>query len=284
MKEKIILYNHFHNGDIFYSRIITQILSEKYDITYYHNLKKSLFTDVPYVNEIVGIPSNLQQNENFLGGLNINTWIGQKNAHYLKGNHHGCSFSNYFKLVKDISNNLGLIVNESDNYLPIIYFDNLPQKEQIITEMVKFKDRYKKIIFISNGNVNSGQSSNFDMSQLIINLALNNKNCLFLISHDFNKEVDNIVDVSTITKINPDLLQIGFVSTFCDIIIGRASGPHCFTHIKDNLLDVNKTFISISDNPSEGKWFIESIAKQIWTNNYNNDHLYNIINDEIKIK
>ena len=56
MKNNITLYNHFHNGDIFYSRILVNILKNHYSITYYHNLKSPLFEDLPEVNEIVGIP------------------------------------------------------------------------------------------------------------------------------------------------------------------------------------------------------------------------------------
>ena len=77
------------------------------------------------------------------------------------------------------------------------------------------------------------------------------------------------------------MLEISYISTFCDVIIGRASGPHCFTHTKENLLNTKKTFISICNNKNEGIWFDESEAKQVWTNNYDFDNVFNIINYEI---
>jgi hypothetical protein len=122
------------------------------------------------------------------------------------------------------------------------------------------------------------------MTNTILNLAKNNIDCTFVITHHFDNDCNNIIDVNQITKIKPDLLQIGLVSTFCDIIVGRASGPHCFTHIKENLLDKQKTFISFTNNSNEGKWFLESACKQIWTNNFDENNLYKIINDEINLK
>ena len=79
------------------------------------------------------------------------------------------------------------------------------------------------------------------------------------------------------------MLYISFISTKCDIIIGRASGPFCYCHVKENLLDKNKTFISLTHNEIEGVWFKESNAKQIWTNNYDNNHIVNLINNEINV-
>jgi hypothetical protein len=67
------------------------------------------------------------------------------------------------------------------------------------------------------------------------------------------------------------------------VIVGRSSGPHCFTHIKENLLDEKKVYISFTNNKNEGIWYNESIAKQVWTNNYDLNNIYNTINNEIAI-
>ena len=48
-------------------------------------------------------------------------------------------------------------------------------------------------------------------------------------------------------------------------------------------MNQNKTFISLTHNEIEGVWFKESESKQIWTNNYDNNNIVNIINNEINL-
>jgi hypothetical protein len=284
MKSTIELYNHHNNGDVFYSRVLVNSLIDDYNIIFYHNLNVQLFSDLNEVTEIYGIPNHMTQKNTDIDNKVINTWIGQQDLKYLISPNPGCNFNNYFELVKDILTRLNLPIKEKWEHLPTIRFTNIPNYKDILNQMLILKENYKKILLISNGNVHSGQSSNFDMSNLILTLSENNQDCLFLITHNINHNKSNIIYVNEITKIIPDLLQIGFISTYCDIIIGRASGPYCFTHIKENLMDKNKTFISFTNNHTEGKWFLESKSKQIWTDDYTNNNLYNIINNEIKLK
>jgi hypothetical protein len=112
-------------------------------------------------------------------------------------------------------------------------------------------------------------------------LANNNPSSLFLTTTPINHNHPNIIDTSLLTNTNPDLLQISLISTFCDIIVGRASGPYCYTHTKENLLNPNKTYISFSNNPNEGVWYKNSKAKQIWRPDFNLNNIFITINNEI---
>ena len=284
MKNTIELYNHHHNGDVFYSRVLVNSLLNDYNIIFYHNLNTSLFSDLNGVTEIYGIPNHMSKENTDIDNKIINTWIGQQKLKFLLSQNPGCNFNNYFELVKVILSRLNLPIKDKYDHLPTINFIGVPNYEDILNQMLNLKNNYKKITLISNGNVHSGQSSNFNMDNTIIRLSDNNKDCLFLITHNINQDKSNIIYVNNITKILPDLLQIGVISTFCDIIVGRASGPHCFTHIKENLIDKNKTFISFTNNHTEGKWFLDSKSKQIWSNDYTNENVYNLINNEIKLK
>lgn len=286
MKENITLYNNYHKGDLFYSRILVNILSKYFNITYYHDQGTLLFDDLPYVNEILGIPGYDMHNT-YLNQNIVNTWVGQKNMHYVNNQIiPGCSFDNHFTLVKDICDYYQITLNENiNNYLPIILYENLKEYDTIVDEVIKLKKQYKKLILICNGDVLSSQAQNFDFSSIITNLATKNKDCLFLVTEKINIDITNIIDISkNITKLSSDMLQISLISNYCDIVIGRASGPFCFTHTKSNFSDPSKTFISFTNIQSEGVFYFNGENKSIWSNNYQYDNIIKTIQDEINLK
>lgn len=282
MKEKINIYNHFHNGDIFYARMLLNGLIEKYEINFYHDLNVPLLSDIDGVTEIKGVPNHFGIHTNDLENKNVNSWIGQQNMIFVNTQIPGCSFDNYFSLVKIILNYYNIDIKSEEYYLPTINYEKILNYDFIVRTMIDYKSKYYKIILLSNGNVNSGQAVNIDLTSTILNLATNNPDCLFLTTTPVYHNVNNIIDTSSLTNTIPDLLQISLISTFCDVIVGRASGPYCFTHTKENLLDPKKTYISFSNNPNEGIWYKNSKAKQIWNQNYDINYIFTTINNEIK--
>lgn len=287
MKNNIILYNHFHNGDIFYSRILINILKDYYNITYYHNLQSPLFEDLPEVNEIVGIPSNYDIHNTNLENNIVNTWIGQKQMIYVS--HQpipGCSFTNHFKLVTDICNFYNIELDSNfNNYLPSVNNNNLKSYNNIVEKIKELKLKYDLIILVCDGNVNSGQSHNFNFIPIVEHLSENNPNCLFLSTNQLYHNKSNIITTyPQITESLPDLLQISLISTYCDIIVGRASGPFCFTHTKENFNDDKKTFISFTFNESEGIFYYDGKNKNLWSNNLNYPNMITTIQNEINLK
>ena len=51
MNKSIKLFNNFHNGDVFYSRMILNILEkEQFKIEYHHNNKQNLLNDLEACN------------------------------------------------------------------------------------------------------------------------------------------------------------------------------------------------------------------------------------------
>jgi|LakMenEpi03Aug12_release.lakeMendotaPanAssembly.Ray.scaffolds.fasta_scaffold4446650_2 hypothetical protein len=51
---KFILYNHYHNGDLFFSRMLLHTLIENgYSIDYFHNLNRGVFIDVPNISKSI---------------------------------------------------------------------------------------------------------------------------------------------------------------------------------------------------------------------------------------
>lgn len=287
MKEKIILYNHFHYGDIFYSRTIVNVLMEYFDIIYYHNLNLHLFEDLPNVTEITGIPAHYDIHGTNLENKIVNTWIGQKQMHYVT--HQpipGCSFVNHFKLVIDICNFYKIPLDkEISNYLPSVNYENLKNYKKIKDKMDILNDKYPLIVLVCDGNVNSGQSINFDFTPIVTLLSNQNQNLLFLTTSNHYPENDNVINInSEITNKLPDLLEISLISNYCNIIIGRASGPFCFTHTNFNFSNKDKTNISFTFNETEGIFYYDGNNKNLWSNNFDYHNMVNVIQNEINLK
>jgi hypothetical protein len=286
MKETIDLYNYWHNGDLFYSRILISMLSEKYDINFYHKSRPSLFYDLP-INEIASIPDSFGSETTDIQNKKINTWIGQRGNHdsclqYLRKTNVGCTFENHHFLCKEICDQLGVETGSRELYLPYIEKDNIINKSEIDRDIKRIKERFGKIVLISNGDVLSGQSPNFDFYPVIRTLAESNKNTAFLITENRGELPENAFDISSITRTSPDLLEIAYISIYCDIIVGRASGPYCFAQHRDNLLDSEKTFIAFTNNEQEAKFYQEMKARFVWSDNYSHSNVFGIINHEIK--
>lgn len=280
MKKKLKLFNHFHNGDIFFSRMMIQSLSKFYDIEFYHNLNKPLLDDIENLDEIIGIPSYLDPHDHFSKKINdgyINTWLGQGKMIYTHQKNQGCTFENHMCVVQDVCNYLGIHMEEVDNYLPVVNFTKLKNYESITEKMMTLRNKFDKIILISNGDVHSSQSVNFDFNPIIDFLIRKFPNFLFLTTQNTNIISENLINTSSITDCFPDLTYITLISTFSDVIVGRTSGPFCFAQCKENLLDDKKTFISFSDTFTEAKFFQNSKCKFIWSNNYAIENIINTI-------
>ena len=285
MTMKVNLYNDFHNGDIFYSRIIIeQLLKNGFEVSYNHGMNPKILSDY---GDIYGGPLNpsihiSRGGNNFEQNI-INTWIGKEDAKYVKVD--ACSFRGYLPLAKDVFDHYGIKYDNEEELLPVVRFENLPkeQLENINDILYPFGMSYDKIIMVCNNNCLSGQSENFNFDPIIDYLSKKYNDCLFIVTNDTTITNENVVKVSLITgQVDCDLLLISYISKVCDIIVGRASGPYCFTHIKENLLDERKTYISFTYYSSEGIWYHNSKAKQVWSDNYDPNYICQTIENEIK--
>ena len=286
--KNVILYNHSHNGDIFYSRILLNMLSKKYKIHYFINpfLKPPLLSDVSNVTEDMGnISHDIINYANSNSIELINVWIGRDNFKYVYDKNlynYGCSFENHFAFAKMISHGLGVDITEDPSeYLPTVNYEIIKNYDLVKKRMNVLLSKFDKIILISNGQVESGQSENFDFEPIIKDLASQNNNILFLVTKKINTSIENILDTSEISQTVPDLLQISYMSTFCSVIVGRASGPYCYTHTKDNFMDENKIFIAFTNYESEGIFYEKQKSKHFWSNNYDAESIKQLIQKNI---
>lgn len=285
IKKEIVFYNNFHYGDLHFSRgFILDIynkLNKKFykKFYYYHSLPNDIFFDYIFFDKFKGripdINSQIVERDNVVF---INTWIGQENRKYVTV---GISLYSSMLMFKKIYSKLKIKLESIENYVPTIDFSKL--NYLYVKNINNFiENNKKKIVLISNGSVHSCQSQNFNFEPIITYLANKNKNVIFICTwKNCISDLQNMLfTCDIIGKPINDLNEISYLSLFCDIIVGRASGPYCFTQIKENINNKNKTFISFSNNQNDGIWF-QSKAKNVWSNNYNIDNIINIINKEI---
>lgn len=291
MKEvkKIIFYSTGNNGDIHYSRNFVKHIAQNVPIAseYHTNCNHSILKDI-------GMPLNnfsnysICQNEMVYSEqeqtLWINTWIGSSNAKFIL-NEVGCSLTANIEKYKSIYEIMNIKMLEPKDYVPDIAWSLCDTIE--IDNFISSK-KLNKLVLVSNGNVLSGQSQNIDLNPIIEKLADSNLNVLFVLTDNQNKiEKSNVSYTADIIKTNgSDLNEIGYFGTKADVIIGRASGPFCFCHNKTTLFDPSKTFLAITNYKTDGWWALphqlpEKQAKQLWTNKFDNDSIYDIIQGEL---
>ena len=170
--------------------------------------------------------------------LFINTWYGASNKFYL--NKHGMSLSCLYDLFNDVCKdalNLKLSsLGSPQSFIPEIDFN----KFNISYIKLFIKNNKAKKVFVSNGEIKSGQSKKFKISPVIFSLAKKHKDILFFLTNqekgcEFKTHGNVIYTPDIINKKNgSDLNENAFLSTFCDLIIGRASGSYAFAYNKVN--------------------------------------------------
>lgn len=278
---KIYFYNNFHNGDVFYSKEFARDIKNKIGSEHYyiHGNDFSILKDFEIPQIRLNTPHQNLSISKKDNELYINTWIGQNGAKYLVYN---CSLKSNYLLFSDIYKTLGIEIEPIGFYVPKVDFTKI-NKENIDNFFIS---KTKTVLFCNN-LVNSGQAENIDFTPIIENIADKFKDITFIVTNNINIFKDNVIMVKDLIgyDIN-NLLEISYISTKSDIIIGRGSGPFCFSHIQDNMKDVNKTFIVFTHKEDEGKWVpdTESVAMQYWYNTFNTNDITNYIESIIKNK
>lgn len=287
----LIFYSNGHNGDIHYSRNFVKdlISSIPAPAEYQFNCSPKIVKDIKnisfcnfknmqfYNNEIVYDESNKL--------LLINTWVGSSGAKFIQ-NEIGCSLTANYAKFKEIYSALNLQIKDLINYIPDVIWNEYDI--HFVDTFLK-NNIYKKYVLVSNGNVLSGQSSPVNFNKIISRLSDSYNNIGFIFTDNNNKiNKSNVFYTSDFIHTDGgDLNEIGYLSTKVDFIIGRGSGPFCFAHNKDNLLNKNKTFLAITNYRTDGLWALpeqlpESQAKQLWTNKFDSESIYSIISKEIE--
>jgi len=135
--------------------------------------------------------------------------------------------------------------NDMKIFLPKVDYNWYDIK--LIDKDISYTEGMKKIL-ICNNEFGSEQAIRFDFDKLIESIADTYPNVIIYVSNKTNVYRDNIKYISDILGEcdGCDLNEISYLSTKCDIIIGRNSGPHTFSYVAENMMNKDKTFISFS--------------------------------------
>jgi hypothetical protein len=259
--EHIIFFNHFHNGDIFISKsfIDSAIKSIPLKFSYLQRNHPILISDL----NLVPIEFNVQGlNQNVAYGISecgkylfINVWIGIYHR-TTEIENPGCNLRTAHYMYKKISeiiykhtNYKWTLSDDLTNYYPTV---PLHTEKNNINKFVQ-DNKNKPMVLFCNGPTFSGQSKyNGDMQFEITSIAKTFRNILFITSQQINTTEENVISTSQIIKADRcDLNEISYLSTFCDLIVGRNSGPYTFSCVKQNMMDETKTFISFHCNEKD---------------------------------
>lgn len=280
---KVIFYNTFHNGDVHLSREFVKKMMDKLpnvEFFYAHKNNPNLLNDIPRLKWIPFPPLLNDKNytTSFSDGntLYCNTWYGSSQRLF---NTYGVTFDCLYYIFADhlkcFNINIKDLFVEFKELYPKIDFSHF----YIGNANNYLENVIGKKVYISNGEPLSGQATLFSLAPMINTLAQANKDILFILSNP-QKDLANHPNVILAQDIikkptSGDLNENAFITTKCNIIVGKSSGTYTFAMIQDNMFNKNKTMISFSTIGSENNdyWLgpdtIHSIKYDAKIMNYN---------------
>lgn len=288
MYDNVYFYCHFGAGDVFESREFVKawmklVPARKY--FYAHGKHPSILADIPELNYCEVTPLMGGMNDVYTVGndLYVNTWIGRDGSYVLPGI--GCVVEQHYRMHNNLLSKVTdkRLPGEPYQYLPTL--DYSYYKTDTIDKFVKDYGDADKIL-ISNGPVQSCQADNFDFTPAIQILADKYPNKLFIATQFISElTLDNLFYTNLlIEKQGFDLNEISYLSSFCNKIVGRSSGPFTFASTLQNWNDPNKTFISFTYT-----WWGSSFAvnqptqaKKLWTSETSIESIVDVISKGIE--
>jgi hypothetical protein len=301
---KITFFNHYHNGDVHLSRgIIRKIINKVHQLdpsvkfSYSHPNPSNLLFDIAKLdydtlslNKLNPKNSIIKTNDT----IYINTWYDQQDQKYAK-KYGILTIDALYGALDDSCNQiwgfkLSEISNDLKDFFPVIDYSIFDIEE------IQFwlHNHQNKKILIENGHSQSGQSVNFDMTSVAIKLAKQHPNIIFILSQKTNIPLpDNIIFSSDLIKKKDgsDLNEISFLSTHCNMIIGRCSGVFSFSMVKENLFERQIKMLGFSHLMSkQSKFWIGSLFKDqinyssniTISSEININNVFDIANNSIK--
>lgn len=289
MFDNIFFCNRWHNGDLHYSRefikdVINKIKAQNYYFAYdkvssnalvLKDIKTLKFIDF---DSSIHIESQLYKIDG--RDLYINSWAGAAlQEDFLKMSPNKgifyCNLDNIYRIISTLYPLLGIVPESKEFYIPSIDYNVL--EKTINSNIDNYVNKHRNVkVLVSNGNVLSGQASNFNMNGLIDLLSMYNPGVIFIMTDSSNRiNKPNVHYTQDIIKVKGcDLVEISYLSTFCDVIIGRGSGPYCLTITKENV--INKKFVGIGIKQPDILWC--EMNDSLFINNNNPNFMFNEIN------
>lgn len=262
--KNLIFFNYYNNGDIHVSREFIKDILNKTNFnnpTYFHKNSFKILQDIN-INYNNILTTNFDNNKLFYDDSNniyINTWFHHNFGHKF----YKCTLESLYYNFTEIYKFLNIKLEDISFYIPKIDFSKF---NVLHVDCFFDNNDYDNYVFISNGNTLSSQSNNMNLNYNVYDLSKRYKKSLFILTekmsgYEFLKsECDNVILSKDIIKSTEfDLNENSYLSTKCDIIIGRNSGPYIFSMVVENVLTNKKQdIIDISRFPDLSSFLNES--------------------------
>ena len=266
--KRIVFWNGGGKGDIHVSRSYVKYIASKFvdsDVLYIHHHGPELLLDIPglqYSNDwsvVDHVRKNGKNNRNVVidGTAYFHTWYG------VSPEYNGCNIGTLHSLFKSHTSIISCPLPDVGDMIPKIDYS------QLDTRLIDDQLTSRKKILICN-NLPMSQQSHYSgsLDGLIDKLSVKcPKSTLFVTNEYGGLEKDNIVSVSDLTtgrKYSTDVREdnaspfnlnhISYLSTKCDVIIGRSSGPDTFCIVEENVMS-DKDYFTICPKPLAESFF-----------------------------
>jgi hypothetical protein len=274
---RVIFFNCFHNGDIHVSRGMVRLIINKVrqidpntTFEYAHKNPGNLLADINGLTYNTGGLSYIRSEHDNLIRPNhdtvlINTWYARQHHKYM--NQHGITLDSLYAALSDSCRQvwgfrLDDLTQDVREFFPIIDYGafHLESARRWLSHHPERK------VLVENGQALSGQADNFPMNPIINRLATEFPETTFILTHDDKSALlPNMVQSSRIIQKTErsDLNEISFLSTHCDLIIGRASGAFTFCLTQENMFHRSPAYLCFANiETSSGKYWIGDLLKE----------------------
>lgn len=285
---KICFFNFYHNGDLFHSKpfvreVIKHLGKEKVLYAHFKDPIVLKDLDIQHV-RLEGISDKVKiMRPKDPDMLFVNTWIGSYFDKYTGE----CTLNFNMKMWADIYEDINTTFKKKmklgpvENYLPFVDYSKFELAN--VNNFIDAETRPK--ILFCNGPAMSGQCQyNGDMKEIISTLAIQYENKVFITTHKIDVDLPNVLYSGDIIKSDRcDLNEIAYLTKFCNLIIGRNSGPFCFASTGENLNNPLKTFYAFGHQESD--CFTMGIVKKsnyIFEKYVDSNQLFKAINNLVE--
>jgi len=253
---KLCFFNFYHNGDLFHSKpfvreVIKYLGKEK--VLYAHNKDPRAIEDLGLQHvRLEGLSDKVKVfRPKDPDILFVNTWIGSYFDKYTGE----CTLNFNMKMWADIYEDINTVFGKKmklgpvENYLPYVDYT----KYDLANVNMYVDNESKRKIMFCNGPALSGQCEyNGNMDYIINPLAERNPDKIFITTHKISTGLENVIYTEDIIKSDRcDLNEISYLSKYCDLLVGRNSGPFCYVSTGENLNDTRKTFYAFGHQESD---------------------------------
>jgi hypothetical protein len=277
--ENVYFYNHYGNGDIFESLEFVkewmEILGDR-NYFYAHGKLPKIVRELPV--ESMGVTDEMHAMKAIdfndeTKSMFINTWIGRDGRYVLPGI--GVVVERLWRMHNDMLTSIGCrpLTKQIMEYVPNLNYELYPDCENVEMWM-RAEAKHRRLFLIDNGNVQSNQAKNFDFNPIIEEVAKQQHDDFFITTHPTSFTRSNVWSTSDVIRSRDgfDLPEVSFLSRFVDGSIGRNSGPHVYTQVRDNWMDENYKFLSFTYK-QEASYFVlnQPVLAKKWWSPYIND-------------